>query len=174
MMDCNPPFLATYKSLLAGEPTARHDADAAAWEYCELPLIDLGRLHDEPEAERCKEDIVAAASKWGFFQIVNHGVPEKLLTRLREEQVKMFRQSFKKKADDKFQDLAGDSYRWGTPTATSLKQLSWSEAYHIPLSTCASELPADGTSSSRYLYFEHWIYIIFCTTVLNLMAVGPC
>ncbi|RWV91408.1 hypothetical protein GW17_00046307 [Ensete ventricosum] len=132
-MDHSPPFLATYKSLFGGQQAI--DTETEVVECCDLPLIDLSRLNSVLEAAQCKQDIVTAASEWGFFQIVNHGIADGLLARLREEQVKRFRQPFKQKASEKLLDFSDDSYRWGTPTATSLKHLSWSEAYHIPLSS---------------------------------------
>ncbi|XP_018686857.2 gibberellin 2-beta-dioxygenase 8-like isoform X1 [Musa acuminata AAA Group] len=133
VMDHSPPFLATYKSLFGGQQAI--DTETEVVECCDLPLIDLSRLHDVLEAAQCKQDIVTAASEWGFFQIVSHGIPDGLLARLREEQVKMFRQPFKRKTSEKLLDFSDDSYRWGTPTATSLKHLSWSEAFHVPLSS---------------------------------------
>ncbi|RWW55499.1 hypothetical protein BHE74_00037861 [Ensete ventricosum] len=146
MIDSNPPFFAAYGSLFHSRPAAgNHEAEAM--EECDLPLVDLSRLSDEFQAEQCKREIVTAASEWGFFQIVNHGIPNGVLERLREEQVRMFRQPFEKKADEKFLGFLGDSYRWGAPTATSLKQLSWLEAYHIRLSSAT--YPAT-TSTSRY------------------------
>ncbi|RRT65979.1 hypothetical protein B296_00012668 [Ensete ventricosum] len=146
MIDSNPPFFAAYGSLFHSRPAAgNHEAEAM--EECDLPLVDLSRLSDEFQAEQCKREIVTAASVWGFFQIVNHGIPNGVLERLREEQVRMFRQPFEKKADEKFLGFLGDSYRWGAPTATSLKQLSWLEAYHIRLSSAT--YPAT-TSTSRY------------------------
>ncbi|XP_037431797.1 gibberellin 2-beta-dioxygenase 6-like [Triticum dicoccoides] len=35
--------------------------------------------------------------------------------------------------------LLNGSYRWGNPTATSLRQLSWSEAFHVPLASISEE-----------------------------------
>ncbi|CAD5179091.1 unnamed protein product [Musa acuminata subsp. burmannicoides] len=140
VMDSNPPFVATYKSLFSSRASMNHEAELLAVE-CDLPLVDLSRLNSKLEAKQCKQDIITAATEWGFFQIVNHGVSNSLLARLRRQQVKMFRQPFKKKV----LDFSDDSYRWGTPTATSLKQLSWSEAYHIPVSS-ANKLARTSTN----------------------------
>ncbi|KAK9022952.1 hypothetical protein V6N11_003188 [Hibiscus sabdariffa] len=52
-----------------------------------------------------------------------------LFEKLREEQVRVFKQPFR----NKFLNFSDGSYRWGTPTATSPRQLSWSEAFHIPM-----------------------------------------
>ncbi|KAJ0983319.1 hypothetical protein J5N97_011574 [Dioscorea zingiberensis] len=126
-MDPNPPFMNTYKKLFNTQPSC--SCDLVSEEECELPLIDLSLLHTE-NASRCKREIAAASLNWGFFQVVNHGISTELLDRARSEQVSLFRQPF----ENKCKDFSADAYRWGAPTATSLHQLSWSEAYHISLS----------------------------------------
>ncbi|RWW45265.1 hypothetical protein BHE74_00048906, partial [Ensete ventricosum] len=126
--------------------------------------IDLGRLNSKLEAKQCKQEIITAAAEWGFFQIVNHGVSNSLLGRLRRQQVNMFRQPFKKKV----LDFSDDSYRWGTPTATSLKQLSWSEAYHIPLSS-ANKL---ARTSRYYYYFLHNMVIVVKHSLMDRYNMG--
>ena len=146
MLDPNPPLFNTYKSFFDHRPSDRH-REAAVAEECELPLIDLSCLRSEAEVDQCKREIVSASSEWGFFQVVNHGVPEELLERMRALMVNVFRQPFEKKARERLLDFSADSYRWGTPTATSLGQLSWSEAYHIAL----SPTPGHEEESTRYL-----------------------
>ncbi|KAJ7948478.1 Gibberellin 2-beta-dioxygenase 8 [Quillaja saponaria] len=47
--------------------------------------------------------------------------------------MKAFHQPFEKKREDIFLNLSAKSYRWGNPMANSMRQLSWSEAFHIPL-----------------------------------------
>ncbi|KAH0459649.1 hypothetical protein IEQ34_012463 [Dendrobium chrysotoxum] len=117
--------------LLGSSSTAA--ASSSTGEGCRhhLPLIDLSHLILEPE--ECKAEIRLAAAKWGFFQVVGHGVPRELLDRLRKVQANLFRQPFAEKKGKLLDFAAGYCYTWGTPTATSLSQLSWSEAYHIPL-----------------------------------------
>ncbi|URE32393.1 gibberellin 2-beta-dioxygenase [Musa troglodytarum] len=169
MIDSNPPFFAAYGSLFHSRPAAgTHEAEAV--EECDLPLVDLSRLSDKLQAEQCKREIVTAASVWGFFQIVNHGIPNCVLDRLREEQVRVFRQPFKKKADEKFLGSLGDSYRWGAPTATSLKQLSWLEAYHIPLSSATYPVTTS-PSSIHYIGSRFPINIISSEIIL---LIGLC
>ncbi|RLN33369.1 gibberellin 2-beta-dioxygenase 8-like [Panicum miliaceum] len=142
--DSNPPLMATYKHLLDSHPR-RLDADDRTTTMdddqshrCALPVIDL--QHGE---EQCRAAIVHAASEWGFFQVTNHGVPQALLDELHEAQVAVFRRPFQRKEREPLLDFSPESYRWGTPTATRLEQLSWSEAYHIPMTTP----PVTATSS---------------------------
>ncbi|XP_054816624.1 gibberellin 2-beta-dioxygenase 8-like [Prosopis cineraria] len=138
-MDYEPPFLKIYSDLLresqqlsplVGE-TRNYDD-----KFCEVPLIDIGKLN----AER---DIIEAARKWGFFQVVNHGIPQELLDGLmREQMMEVFHRPFGTKCEEHFVNnlsaSASSGYRWGNPSATSLRQLSWSEAFHVFLPDIAT------------------------------------
>ncbi|XP_062077801.1 gibberellin 2-beta-dioxygenase 8-like isoform X2 [Humulus lupulus] len=83
--------------------------------------------------ESCIREIVDAASNWGFFEVVNHGIPEQVLKCMKHEQKKVFHQPFLEKSQKNVLNLSPNSYRWGNPKATCLNQLSWSEAIHISL-----------------------------------------
>ncbi|OMO76724.1 hypothetical protein CCACVL1_15471, partial [Corchorus capsularis] len=137
-MESDPPFHETYKTLFANPMDEESrlkitlNNDLAIVEERELPLIDLSPLFlddgEELRKEGCKEEIARAAHEWGFFQVVNHGISRDILDKMRKEQVKIFKQPF----ETKFFNFSAGSYRWGTPSATSIRQLSWSEAFHIP------------------------------------------
>ncbi|XP_068669412.1 gibberellin 2-beta-dioxygenase 8-like [Aristolochia californica] len=138
-MDSNPPFEKTYETLLGrswkddDHPIKSGCVAVAGGLAHDLPLIDLGRLElGGWLREECKREIVDASKEWGFFQVSNHGIAKELLERISVEQIKVFRQPFEKKQNNKLSNFSPDSYRWGAPTATSLQQLSWSEAFHIP------------------------------------------
>ncbi|KAK9268879.1 hypothetical protein L1049_000644 [Liquidambar formosana] len=139
-MASDPPYLDTYKTLFQGNTPGGSKAAKAKdnklfmVEECDLPLIDLSRLNlDRAERDKCKRKITDASSNWGFFQVINHGVPRQLLKSMQYEQMKVFHQPFYKKSEENFLNLPANSYRWGNPAATCLRQFSWSEAFHIPL-----------------------------------------
>lgn len=143
-MMCDPPF-DRYRDLFTGSILQRsqHEGRQVVEEH-ELPVIDLRSLRSENEEERvsCVSEIVRASSDWGFFQVLNHGVSNELLGGMSREQKRLFELPFEMKASAK---LLNGSYRWGTPTAKSLDQFSWSEAFHVPLAKisdpdcCSSE-----------------------------------
>ncbi|XP_041028278.1 gibberellin 2-beta-dioxygenase 8-like [Juglans microcarpa x Juglans regia] len=142
-MDADPPFHKAYENLFdkttknipQEDLLNKNDNKLFIVEECELPIIDLSRLNlSELEKEKCKAEIVRASKEWGFFQVVNHEISSKIWEKIRLEQQRMFKQPFDKKIkEDKYLKHSAGSYRWGTPSATNLSQLSWSEAFHIPL-----------------------------------------
>ncbi|KAL1567723.1 gibberellin 2beta-dioxygenase [Salvia divinorum] len=128
----DPPFETTYKSLFDDVTAAPEVSDVAE---CELPMIDLNELNlGELSRRACMKKIAEASQEWGFFQVINHGICRELLEKMREEQVKLFAKPFSDKAANKDLNFSAGSYRWGTPLATCLRQLSWSEAFHVSLS----------------------------------------
>jgi len=148
----DPPFLEHYRAIFCNSIKAQlcsYDQIAGNIEECKLPLIDLGSLRSGEDGERqaCMEAIGKASSEWGFFQVLNHGISSELLKEMRQEQKTLFEMPFEKKVNSR---LLNDSYRWGTPTAKSLQQLSWSEAFHVPLAKISEGCCYGEFSSLRY------------------------
>ncbi|XP_029127764.1 gibberellin 2-beta-dioxygenase 8 isoform X2 [Cajanus cajan] len=171
-MDSNsdPPFQEAYKLLFdktrninnEEENKDNFDYKEVVAEECELPVIDLSRLEasDEVAREECKSQIARASQEWGFFQVVRHGISTEIFSRLRYEQEKVFKQPFEKKIKEhKFLNFSAGSYRWGTPSATCIRQLSWSEAFHIPLTDILGSTRSNSLS---------WTIEQFATTVSRL------
>lgn len=155
-LQVDPPFQKAYKKLFdnlnetsPGPKIISRHYEFFTLEEFELPSIDLEQLNKgEFEKEKCKRDIAQASKEWGFFQVVNHGISREILEKMRSEQIKVFRRPFHEKMNDEkggSKSLAG-SYRWGTPSATCLKQLAWSEAYHVPLNVISG---SDGHNNLR-------------------------
>lgn len=133
-MAYEPSFQETYKTILHDSFDESNDKSLLIVEECELPLINLSQLNlEQLERDKCIKEIAQAARQWGVFQVVNHGVPEEILNNLQYEQKMVFHLPFEKKAEEKFLNLSTNSYRWGNPVATSLKQVPWSETLHISL-----------------------------------------
>ncbi|MED6173942.1 hypothetical protein PIB30_064408 [Stylosanthes scabra] len=134
----DPPFMEAYKNLLEKREEMRNNNNpevVVVVEECELPVIDLSQLEarEEKTREECKSQIARASEEWGFFQVVNHGISGDILKRLRWEEEKAFKEPFDVKTREENNYFSAGAYRWGSPTATCIKQLSWSEAFHIPL-----------------------------------------
>ncbi|KDP39055.1 hypothetical protein JCGZ_00812 [Jatropha curcas] len=125
-MGIDPPFQETYRALWKGFCVRAKEEECKEFE---LPLIDMSRLRLGDSAERKK--YIKAASEWGFFQVVNHGISEEVLQSLRYEQMKVFHQPFNNKSQRNFLNLPSNSYRWGNSYASCLSQFPWSEALHL-------------------------------------------
>ncbi|WCJ17607.1 2-oxoglutarate (2OG) and Fe(II)-dependent oxygenase superfamily protein [Euphorbia peplus] len=146
----NPPLLHSYGEVCAKQVL---QCKAPLMEECQLPLIDLDSLNSVYDNERaaCAASICRASSEWGFFQLVNHGINPELLRNMRREQVKLFQTPFDKKSSS---GLLNNSYRWGSPTATSPHQFSWSEAFHIPLAKVSEPACYGDFTSLREVMME--------------------
>lgn len=149
----DPPFMEKYKSLLDDQEAMV--GQAAAEEERELPLIDLGELDSAEEAarEECKRKIAGASREWGFFQAFNHGISPEILGEMTAEQVKLFRKPFSQRTKDVEFNFSAGSYRWGTPSATNIRQLSWSEAFHVQLSDVSAPTACQTHLSSTMTKF---------------------
>lgn len=155
MEESDPPFFEFYKNLLEKEDASKKNVigvfdDVEEWD---LPVIDLSRLCGEGwESAKCKKEIAESSKKWGFFQVINHGVSYDILEKMRYEQMKVFKNTFHAKAKNKCEsNFPEGSYRWGTPSATCLRQLAWSEAFHVPLTDISN---MGGLTSVRYVATE--------------------
>lgn len=148
----NPPLLRDYTQLLQRSRDSVETKQRINYEQemeeCGLPLVDLGGLWsmNEEESVSCASEICKASAEWGFFQIVNHGISLELLRRMRKVQVELFKAPFEQKMAS---GLLDNSYRWGNRTATCPKQLSWCEAFHVPLSKISDETCYGEFSSLR-------------------------
>lgn len=172
-MDFDPPFQETYKALLPNSISCSNTTNGNrvfVFEEYELPLIDLSHLMSphHKEKEMCIQEIVDAASNWGFFEVVNHGIPEEVLKGMSYEQKKVFHQPFEDKSQHKFLNLSPNCYRWGNPKATRLTQLSWSEAFHISL----TEVSAMNNIEYKSLRCENNnIRTLFQTNLINYLLI---
>ncbi|EEF39541.1 gibberellin 2-beta-dioxygenase 8 [Ricinus communis] len=144
-MDSDPPFEEYYEVLFKGSLVRAVKINDA--EECELPVIDMSSLNSEQvERQNCIEKMGEAAREWGFFQVVNHGIPREVLESMLHEQRKLFYEPFTNKCKENFLNLSANSYFWGNPKATCLRQFSWSEAFHIPVTDISR---MDGSRSLR-------------------------
>ncbi|XWS64071.1 hypothetical protein CRYUN_Cryun06bG0155700 [Craigia yunnanensis] len=153
MIHSDPPLLNHYGALLCHSTQCDEPQSRLITEECQLPLIDLSGLssRDEMVRQACAVAICKASSEWGFFQVVNHGISPQLVGKMRSEQVKLFQTPFERKATC---GLLNNSYRWGSPRATCPKQVSWSEAFHVPLTKVSDEACYGEFTSLREVMIE--------------------
>ncbi|KAL4563103.1 hypothetical protein LXL04_027136 [Taraxacum kok-saghyz] len=179
MEPIDPPFQDFYKKLFSvnhffnehcPEDIELEAPIQAKERKLELPLIDLSRLNQGSiDREDCKREIADASREWGVFQVVNHGVSPDILEKMRCEQVKAFNKPFREKVNGLPElNFAAGSYRWGTPSATCLRQLAWSEAFHVPLSEM-STMGVGSATDLRYILPIHLFELSLSKSVHNFL-----
>ena len=71
-----------------------------------IPVIDLSPVHHQLEndavsdpstIEAVVKEIGRACKEWGFFQVINHGIPLNLITRVEDVSKRFFSQSLEEK-----------------------------------------------------------------------------
>lgn len=87
-----------------------------------LPIIDLGatRSNDADADQRAAREIWSALQDTGFFYISNHGVPESLVTEVRDKLLGFFRKPFSSKSKAKGIPMRG---------YTGLMEINFSAVY---------------------------------------------
>ncbi|CAN1796102.1 1-aminocyclopropane-1-carboxylate oxidase homolog 1 [Linum perenne] len=122
-------FAASYKKGIDGTsvlPRLKHP------DYI-LPTIDLAAVHDPAKRKQTVEEIRDASESWGFFQIINHGVPEKIQKEMMARSHEFFEQDVEKKNKYLGTDLTKKVvYSSNFDLYTSLSA-SWKDAiiYHM-------------------------------------------
>ncbi|KAK4423322.1 Gibberellin 2-beta-dioxygenase 6 [Sesamum alatum] len=155
LVESSPPLARDYIKILQQCPKkTTYESTRVCETFDALPLIDLRGLTGDDEGERakCASEIVRASSEWGFFQVVNHGVSPRLLSQMRREQIELFNAPFSRKSTC---GLLNNSYRWGSPTAASPDNFSWSEAFHVPLTKVSDPACYGEFSSLREVLVEY-------------------
>eukprot|EP01018_Ginkgo_biloba_P009719 Gb_34416 [translate_table: standard] len=154
-----PPFEIQYQGLFNDSTNGiiSDNCHDQIIEECELPLIDLQGLRSKNCEERkaCVDRIGKAASEWGFFQITNYGIPADTIDQIQVQQTRLFELPFELKENcHRYLKFSVDSYRWGTPTAKSLKNLCWMEAFHLPLSIMSGWNQSEGSREDEFDCFR--------------------
>ncbi|MFS8005567.1 putative non-hem dioxygenase domain, isopenicillin N synthase [Helianthus anomalus] len=114
-----------------------------------IPVIDLSNSVDPKVAKA----VCDAAQKWGFFQIINHGVPIHVLENVKDATHKFFELPAEEKKKYSKEQSGTNNVRFGTSfTPEAEKALEWKDylsLFFVSDDEAASLWPA----ICRYKYF---------------------
>ncbi|CAN6333630.1 unnamed protein product [Urochloa humidicola] len=107
------------------------DQDAVLEEHSDkLPVIDLGRLLNPESWEEEAAKLSYACEEWGFFQVLNHGIPEEVVLNIKRD----IQEFFKLPLDVKnvYAQRPGDLQGYGQAYVVSDDQkLDWADMFAI-------------------------------------------
>lgn len=100
-----------------------------------IPLIDLGLLHDENHRDATLRQVSEACRDWGFFQVVNHGVRPDLMDRAQKVWREFFHQPMELKQGYANSPTTYEGYgsRLGVEKGAVL---DWSDYYYLHYLPC--------------------------------------
>lgn len=98
-----------------------------------IPVVDLSRLRSTDPTARAAlvTDIATACERFGFFQVVNHGVDEALIQRCETEAHKMFELPLDVK--ERVHRPPQTSFGYGANTWVNQAVMHWAESFHMQL-----------------------------------------
>nr|WDE30450.1 putative leucoanthocyanidin dioxygenase [Sambucus canadensis] len=98
----------------------------------QLPTIDLRDIvsEDKEVRERCREELKKAATEWGVMHIVNHGISEELMERVRVAGQGFFDQPIEEKEKYANDQATGKIQGYGSKLANNAcGQLEWEDYF---------------------------------------------
>ncbi|KAJ4847345.1 hypothetical protein Tsubulata_026788 [Turnera subulata] len=94
----------------------------------QVPTIDLKGINfANPEVrKKCREELINAAKSWGVMHLVNHGIPDDLIARVKKVGEAFFNQPIQEKEKYANDQASGQIQGYGSKLANSASgQLEW-------------------------------------------------
>ncbi|KAK0579084.1 hypothetical protein LWI29_020743 [Acer saccharum] len=96
----------------------------------EVPVIDLFRLLSGDSMKSELEKFHYACQEWGFFQLINHGVSNSLVEKVKVEVQEFFKLPMEEK--NKYWQQAGELEGYGQAFVVSEEQkLDWADMFYL-------------------------------------------
>ncbi|KAI4357562.1 hypothetical protein L6164_001502 [Bauhinia variegata] len=133
-LDTYPPLF--HHQNQTHNPNPENSSDDPIQDLDLFPVIDLQGLTLNPDE---KQRLEVACKSWGFFRLVNHGIPTNLLTQLENQAKEIFSMSFESKraatSNSPISHFSGTGIL--TPQGTALERgnqlINWVEGFNVPL-----------------------------------------
>nr|ACH56522.1 leucoanthoxyanidin dioxygenase [Gossypium hirsutum] len=98
----------------------------------QVPTIDLTEIESEDKEvrERCQQELKKAAMEWGVMHLVNHGISEELMDRVRKVGQKFFELPVEEKEKYANDQSSGNVQGYGSKLANNASgQLEWEDYF---------------------------------------------
>ncbi|KAK7344603.1 hypothetical protein VNO77_14395 [Canavalia gladiata] len=130
-----------------------------------IPTIDLKSIHEDPN-ERIKvvERVREASEKWGFFQIVNHGIPVSTLDDMIDGVLRFFEQDNEIKKEFYTRDLRPFFYNSNFNLYTT-EAITWKDSFFCNMAPNAPK-PEDLPAVCRDIVVEYSKQVMKLGTLL--------
>ncbi|TVU31728.1 hypothetical protein EJB05_23426, partial [Eragrostis curvula] len=98
----------------------------------EIPVIDLSKLCNPQSSYEERARLGSACQQWGFFQLINHGVPEEVICNLRKDISDFFKLPLE--AKKAYSQLPNSLEGYGQVFVVSEEQkLDWADMFYLVL-----------------------------------------
>ncbi|KAJ1296230.1 hypothetical protein BS78_01G283900 [Paspalum vaginatum] len=97
-----------------------------------IPIIDLNKLLDAQSSKEECAKLGSACKQWGFFQLINHGVPDEVICNFRNDMAGFFKQTLE--AKKVYSMVPGNLEGYGQHFVVSENQkLDWADMFYLML-----------------------------------------
>ncbi|PON64063.1 Oxoglutarate/iron-dependent dioxygenase [Trema orientale] len=145
----------------------------------QVPTIDLKAINSEDPVvrEKCREELKKAAAEWGVMHLVNHGIPDDLINRVKKAGQTFFSLPIEEKEKYANDQASGKIQGYGSKLANNASgQLEWEDYFfHLVYPEDKRDLstwpktPADYTeATSEYARLLRGLV----TTILSVLSLG--
>ncbi|EAY79497.1 hypothetical protein OsI_34625 [Oryza sativa Indica Group] len=95
-----------------------------------IPIIDLDKLISPQSSQEECVKLISACQYWGFFQLINHGVPDEVIANLKNDLVEFFSQPLDAKKE--YSQLPNNLEGYGQAFVVSDNQkLDWADMLYL-------------------------------------------
>ncbi|KAM7493151.1 hypothetical protein LguiB_027760 [Lonicera macranthoides] len=137
MVNMNPSFI-PQKYLRSEEERAKDNiVDISLNSSSQIPILDLALLFNGDKGELEKLD--KACEEWGFFQIINHGIPAEVLENMKNGAAEFFKLPLEEKRKYPYDPFTRQGYGLYYPH-TEGQKLDWSDSIIDAVETYSAEV----------------------------------
>lgn len=138
----------------------------------QVPTIDLKDIESEDEQvrERCREALKRAAMEWGVMHLVNHGISDELINRVKVAGETFFNLPIEEKEKYANDQVSGKIAGYGSKLANNASgQLEWEDYFfHLIFPEDKRDLSIWPTTPSDYMLVQFLLTVLYMYTEIVL------